>query len=168
MKRIIGIIIFAACLSIKASAQTFDVPVNYRFDKQTNYHLYEQDIVKAADWLQKTHWGTETKKTEAVTQFVLKWAQGVPYITVELKPAIMDLADANPQLGFIYMAQYCKYAIQHPDNFNTVDANVDALKAVIAKYQAEPTHKRDTQVERLIEIDKANQLEEWIKNDFTL
>lgn len=144
------------------------MPVNYRFDKQTNYHLYELDIVKAADWLQKTHWGTETKKTEAVTQFVLKWAQGVPYITVELKPAIMDLADANPQLGFIYMAQYCKYTIQHPDNFNTVDSNVDALKAVIAKYQAEPTRKRDTQVERLIEIDKASQLEEWIKNDFTL
>ncbi|MBL4675456.1 MAG: hypothetical protein JKY70_04515 [Mucilaginibacter sp.] len=168
MNKVIGTIIFAAiCFSFKASAQTFDVPKDYHFDQQTNYALYEPDIVKAADWLQKTRWGTEPKKTEAVTQFVLKWAQGVPYIVIELKQAVMDVSDANPQLGFIYMAQYCKYAIQHPKNFEANKASIDALRAVVAKYQAEPTHKHDSQVERLIDLEKANELESWVNNDFT-
>ncbi|RFZ95227.1 hypothetical protein D0C36_06790 [Mucilaginibacter conchicola] len=168
MNKVIGAIIFAAiCFTLKASAQSFDVPKGYHFDKQTDYHKYEPDIIKAADWLQKTHWGTEPQKTDAVTQFVLKWAQGVPYIVIELKQAVMDVSDANPQLGFIYMAQYCKYAIQHPKNFDTNRASIDALRAVIAKYQAEPTHKHDTQVERLVDIDKANELETWVKTDFS-
>jgi hypothetical protein len=57
--------------------------------------------------------GTEPVKTEAATQFILQWAQGTPDVVIELKQAIMDLSDANPQLGFIYMAQFSKYAIQH-------------------------------------------------------
>lgn len=166
VKRFILFTFLALLMAANASAQSFDVP-KYHFDKQTDYTKYEADIVKAADWLQKTHWGTEPQKTEAVTQFVLKWAQGVPYITIELKQAVMDVSDANPQLGFIYMAQYCKYAIQNPRNFDSSKASVEAIKAVIAKYQAEPTHKRDNEVERLIALSKGNELEAWVVNDFT-
>lgn len=168
MNKIVGSLIFAAlCFSLKASAQNFDVPKDYHFTKQTNYASYEADIVKAADWLKKTRWGTEPQKTEAVTQFVLKWAQGVPYITIELKKAVMDVSDANPQLGFVYMAQFCKYAIQHPNGFEPESASLEALRAVVSKYQAEPTHKRDNEIERLIEMDRGGKLETWVANDFS-
>jgi hypothetical protein len=79
----------------------------------------------------------------------------------------MDLSNTNPQLGFIYMSQFSKYAILHKQDFDKTQANLAALKAVIAKYSEEPTHKRDNDVEQLIKLDKENNLEAWITNEFS-
>jgi hypothetical protein len=167
MKKIFRtVLLLTLFISVKASAQTYEVPKDYHFKKHEDYIKYEPDIIKTADWMMRTHWGTEPLKTEAATQFLLIWAQGTPDVLIELKQAIMDLSDANPQLGFIYMAQYSKYAIQHKEDFDSTKANIIALKAIIAKYNMEPTHKRDNDVEKLAELDKDGKLEYWITNDF--
>lgn len=160
--------LFLLCYGLKASAQSFEVPKNYSFNKQTNYAQYEADIIKAADWLQRTPWTAEPEKREVVTQFLLKWTQGVPYITVELKQPIMDISDTNPQLGFIYMGQYCKYAIEHKADFNPLKATAYALRAVAAKYKVEPARKTDSDVQHIIALDEKGELEAWIANDFGL
>ncbi|RYU90104.1 hypothetical protein EWM62_11215 [Mucilaginibacter terrigena] len=166
MKNLFMIVIVAFTFTVKASAQTYEVPKDYHFNKQEDYVKYEPDIIKTADWMMKTAWGTEPLKTEAATQFLLIWAQGTPDVVIELKQAIMDLSDANPQLGFIYMSQFSKYAIQHKADFDKTKANMAALRAVITKYNIEPTHKRDNDVERLMDLDKNNRLETWISNEF--
>ncbi|MBD1387598.1 hypothetical protein IDJ75_20100 [Mucilaginibacter rigui] len=168
MEKIIRTVLLLTLLTgLKASAQTYEVPKDYHFKKHEDYIKYEADIIKAADWLMRTPWGTEPVKTEAANQFILQWAQGTPDVVIELKQAIMDLSDTNPQLGFIYMSQFCKYAIQHKTGFNKALANLAALKAVIEKYNMEPAHKRDNDVEKLIDIDKDGKLEYWINNEFT-
>jgi hypothetical protein len=168
MKKIIGTVLLLTLIAgLKASAQNYEVPKDYHFKNHEDYIKYEPDVVKTADWMMRTHWGVEPVKTESATQFILQWAQGTPDVVIELKQAIMDLSDANPQLGFIYMAQYSKYAIQHKTNFTETQANVAALKAVIEKYNAEPTHKRDNDIEKLIQIDREGRLVDWITNEFT-
>jgi hypothetical protein len=167
MKNILrSVLLLTLFISVRASAQTYEVPKDYHFIKQNDYAKYEADIIKTADWMMKTPWGTEPLKTEAATQFLLMWTQGTPDVVIELKQAIMDLSDTNPQLGFIYMAEFSKYAIQHKADFDKVKANIYALRGVIAKYTMEPTHKRDNDVEKLIEFDKDGRLEYWITNEF--
>jgi hypothetical protein len=167
MKKIIRTVLLLTLLTgLKASAQTYEVPKDYHFKKHEDYIKYEADVIKTADWLMRTPWDTEAAKTEAATQFVLQWAQGTPDVVIELKQAIMNLSDTNPQLGFIYMAQFSKYAIQHKTGFDKTPANLAALKAVIEKYNMEPTHKHDDDVEKLIEIDKDGKLEDWVTNEF--
>jgi len=155
MKKIIRTVLLLTLLTgLKASAQTYEVPKDYHFKKHEDYIKYEADVIKTADWLMHTPWGTERVKTEAATQFILQWAQGTPDVVIELKQAIMNLSDTNPQLGFIYMSQFCKYAIEHKTGFDKTQANMAALKAIIEKYNAEPAHKRDNDIEKLIQIDK--------------
>jgi hypothetical protein len=168
MKKIIRTVLLLTMLTgLKASAQNYEAPTDYHFKKYEDYIRYETDVIKTADWLMRTHWGAEPYKMEAATQFILQWSQGTPDVVIELKQAIMDLSDTNPQLGFIYMSQFSKYAIQHKTGFNKTLANLAALKAVIEKYNMEPTHKRDNDVEKLIDIDKDGKLEYWINNEFT-
>ncbi|MBB5395940.1 hypothetical protein [Mucilaginibacter sp. AK015] len=166
MKNLFMIVIVAFTFTVNASAQSYEAPKDYHFNNHEDYTKYEGEIVKTADWLMKTPWGAEPAKTEAATQFLLVWAQGTPDVVIELKQVIMDLSDANPQLGFIYMAQFSKYAIQHKADFDKTKANMVALRAVIAKYNMEPTHKRDGDIERLIELDKNNKLESWVGQTF--
>jgi hypothetical protein len=168
MKKIFRtIFLLTLVINLRASAQTFEVPKDYKLKSQKDYVKYEPEVVKIADWLMRTPLATEPAKREAATQFILVWAQGTKDVVIELKQSIMNLSDANPQLGFIYMASFCKYAIQHKADFDKTQANFAALKDVIAKYEAEPTHKRDDDVENLIKLDNENKLGYWVVNEFT-
>lgn len=161
-------LLLALFISPKAFAQVYEVPKDYHFAKQEDYAKYETDVVKTADWLMHTPWGTDAAKTEEATQFILKWSEGTPDVTIELKQAIMDISDTNPQLGFIYMSQFSKYAIQHRGaDFDKTQANLAALRAVIIKYTSEPNHKRDNDVEKLIQMNRDNHLENWITSEFS-
>ncbi|MFD0763964.1 hypothetical protein ACFQZI_03825 [Mucilaginibacter lutimaris] len=167
MKKFFIMCILSFAFYANGWAQTYEVPKDYHFNKPEDYTKYEPDVIKTADWLMHTAWGTEPVKTEKATQFILKWSEGTPDVVIELKQAIMDLSDTNPQLGFIYMSQFSKYAIQHKGDFDKTQANLVALKALMDKYTTEPSHKRDNDVERLIQLTKENRLENWINSEFS-
>jgi hypothetical protein len=166
MKKLFVIIIFAFAFCSTSTAQSFEVPKDYRFKNKGDYSKYEPDIIKLADWMQQTPWTAQKAKSDAAGQFLLAWIQGTPDVVIELTQSIMNLSDVNPQLGFTFIAQFSKYALQHKGAFDKKHANMEALRAVIAKYNAEPTHKRDDDVEILISMDKEGKLEEWVNNDF--
>lgn len=163
----LGIFTFALLLlAAKAvKAQTYAVPVGYKMVSQADYVKYEPDVVATVNWLEETSWTEEPQKRTAATDFLFKWIQDTPTITVELMPELMTLTDRNNKLLAIFMGAYAKYAIEHPA-YNKDEANLAALKALMAKYKAEPTHVKDTDIERLIKIDKAGELEDWIRNDY--
>jgi hypothetical protein len=167
MKKVveIGLVLLVVC-SFKAAAQSYEVPKAYRFNTNEDYARYENDIIKTADWIQQTHWNEQSKKMEAATQFFLKWIKGTPAVTIKLTEAVMVLSDRNPQLGFIYMAQYSKYALQHKENFDPIQANIEALRALVVKYKNEPTRRNDNDVEELITRDKEGKLTAWLTSDF--
>lgn len=149
-------------VGISATAQVYEVPKNYVLKSKSDYARYEDDIIKTADWIQHTAWTAQPEKMEAATQFFLKWIKGTPAVTIRLTEAVMNLSDRNPSLGFVYMAQYAKYALQHKADFDVTNANVEAIRALIAKYDIEPSYKKDNDVEELIELDKEGELNDWI------
>lgn len=166
MKKLFFISILTFTFYVQASAQNYEPPKAYHFANNHDFEKYENDVVKTADWLQQTPWVAQGVKAEKANQFILDWAQGSPVVLIELRQAVMDISDANPQLGFVYMAQFSKYTIQHKKDFDKTTANKIALKAVIDKYLSEPNHKHDKDVEQLIELNKDNKLEYWINNEF--
>ncbi|MBK0380749.1 hypothetical protein [Mucilaginibacter segetis] len=151
---------------IKASAQNIDIPKNYHFNSDEDYARYEPEIIKIADWMNQMPWTAQPKKREAATQFFLSWVKGTPAVTVRLTESVMLLSDRNPELGFTYMAQYSKYALQHKADFDVNKATLVALRAMMAKYSTEPTKRKDFDVDRLIQRDKEGKLEDWVANEF--
>jgi hypothetical protein len=166
MKKL-GTLIFIVLLFITATvkAQNYAVPVGYKMVSQADFVSHEQDVIATVDWLQDTPWTEDIAKRRAATDFLFKWIQDTPTITIELMPQLMNLTDANNKLLATFMGAYTKYAIQHPV-YSKDEANLIAIKALIAKYKAEPTHRKDSDIERLIKLDKTNELEDWVKNDY--
>lgn len=163
MLKVNGFVILLLLLAgLKATAQVYEVPLNYVLKSKDDYAHYEGDIIKTADWIQNTAWSAQPEKMEAATQFFLKWIKGTPSVTIRLTESVMSLSDKNPQLGFVYMAQYAKYALQHKADFDANRASVEAIRALITKYNVEPSYKKDDEIEELIILDKKGELNDWI------
>ncbi len=167
MRKSRGLVLMALLFAgLDASAQSYDVPKNYVLKTRDDYAKYEPDVIKTADWLQQTPWKAQPQKTEEANQFLLKWAKGTPAVTIRLVEAVMNLSDRNPQLGFVFMAAFSKYVLEHKDDRDPNNANIMAVRAVIDKYKAEPGHKPDDDIEHLIELDTKGELNDWVISTF--
>ena len=162
-----GMLTFVILLLIGATAraQNYSVPVSYKMVSHDDFVKYEPDVIRTVDWLQQTPWTEEPQKRRAATDFLFKWIQDSPTITMELMPALMELTDRNNKLLAIFMGAYVKYAIGYPD-YTKDAANFAAVKALIAKYKAEPTHAKDHDIEHLIKLDKDGQLQDWVHTEY--
>jgi hypothetical protein len=153
-------------ISFTASAQTYEVPKDYVLKVKEDYPKYNDDVVKTVDWLQQTSWAEQTDKRKEASAFLIAWITGSPDVSVEIGSALLKLADKNKELLITFMGGYTKYAILHKSDFDKNQANVFALRAMIEKYNNEPTRKKDSAMEKLIKMDKDGKLEEWVKTDF--
>ena len=167
MKKIYLIIFISLLFSgYKVAAQDYTVPKHYTFKSNQDYTTYEPEVVKAIDWLERTPWNGQIKKRDAVKAFVLTWIDGSPDVTITINSELVHLAKNNPLLLGSYQFGYTKYAIQHKTDFSDTKAKSAGVKALLTKYQAEPDHKQDDEVEKVIAIDKQGKLDNWITTDF--
>jgi len=151
---------------LKASAQDFPVPQGYSLKAKEDYAQYEPNIIASADWLQKTPWTDDPNRRKEVTTFLIAWLTGSPTVNIEINGEVAKLIDKNIDLIAIYMGNYAKYALQHKDNFDKNQANATALRAMIDKYNNEPTHVKNDEMEHIIQLNKDGKLDDWIKTDF--
>ncbi|GAA4335146.1 hypothetical protein GCM10023149_42970 [Mucilaginibacter gynuensis] len=147
------------------SAQIFEVP-DYKIESKEDYAKYDDDIIKATDWLQQTEWTKEVVIQSNATKFIFDWIEGSPAVTVSISKPLMDLTDKNPKLLMTFMSFYVKYSLQHKAEPDNNKANIYAIKALISKYKTEPTHKKDSDVEKLLKLDAENKLDAWVTTDF--
>lgn len=166
MKKILTLIIAITAFTLTATAQKYDVPMHYELQTDADFIMYEQQVITTADWLQQTGWKDKRDKRQAARLFILAWVQGSRSVSVSINKAVNDLSDQNPELLFTYTSQYAKYALQHKNDFDKNTANLVALRAVIAKYNIEESHKKDDDVEKLAQINKEGNLASWISTDF--
>ncbi|MBD1364063.1 hypothetical protein IDJ77_09610 [Mucilaginibacter sp. ZT4R22] len=165
---ILGLLLLLLTTGMQGYAQNFDVPKNYVLKTRDDYAKYEPDIIKTADWLQQTPWKAQPQKTEEANQFLLKWAKGTPAVTIRLVEAVMNLSDRNPQLGFVFMAAFSKYVLEHKEDRDPNNANIVAVRAVVKKYSAEPAHKPDEDIDHLIVLDTKGELNDWVISTFSM
>ena len=166
MKQILSLVIIITAFTLTARAQKFDVPMHYELQTDADFDMYEQQVINTADWLQQTGWKDKREKRQAARLFILAWVQGSHSVKVSINKAVNDLSDTNPELLFTYTSQYAKFALQHKTDFDRNTANLVALRAMLSKYSIEESHKRDDDVEKLIEINKEGNLPNWIATNF--
>jgi hypothetical protein len=164
-------LLFIALLSLLAvskgaQAQSYEVPKDYTLKAKEDYTKYEQDVINTVDWLQQTSWGDQPDKRKEAAAFLVAWITGSPTVTISVGSPLVKMCDKNPELMITFMGGFTKYALQHKDTPNTNAANVAGLKALIAKYQMEKNHKKESAVEKLIKIDQDGKLEEWAATDY--
>lgn len=117
------------------AAQTFEVPRKVTLETAADYKKYEQDIVKAASWLETTDLDKERDKRKETGTFVIGWVSGSPDLTVEINSGVTKLQGDNTDLLLIFVAAYSKYCIGHKDTdkFGPMKAAVDAMIRVYRK-----------------------------------
>jgi len=151
---------------LKVSAQDYEVPKHYAFKSNEEYIKYEPEIIKAIDWLELTPWNQQVRKRGEAKAFVLNWIEGSPDVTITFNSEIVRMAKNNPELLGSYMYGYTKYAILHKTDFEDKKAKIAGLKGLLAKYNNEPEHKPNAEVDKVNQIDKDGKLDSWITTDF--
>ena len=123
------------CLSIGAMAQKFDLPTNIKLESPEDYASYEQDILKAVNWLEKTPLGEQDNKRKDVASFLQRWLTGAPNVTLEINADIATFTEECPDCMVIFMGGWAVHALENKDS-ETVNGNVAGLESVLEFYDS--------------------------------
>ena len=152
-------------------AQDFPVPKKYKLKKKEDYYRYEKDILKTIDWMNKTPLNESPKKWKKATGFFLEWITGCPQVAIELHEETVPFLEKNEILLIPFFAGWTKYALENPEEENLfVQGHLSGIQNAIAFYQKN-LHQgidEDPEMEKLIDLNEKNKLEDWIKEQLGL
>jgi hypothetical protein len=140
---------------------TFDVPENVVLKTPSDFSRYEQDVVKAAKWLEQTDINKETAKRKDVFTFVLEWISGSPDLTVEIKPALSKIYGDNADLLGIYLANYAASYIENKNKATTFSETKAGIISMMNVYKKGIRIKKSSEMEKLIKLND-KELDEYI------
>jgi len=171
-------ILLIACLSVAfcAYAQEFSVPKDYKLVVAEDYTLYDQDILKAIDWLQNTPVIDQKTKRKEVTAFFMKWVLGCPYVHLGIGEIVVPfLENKGSENLMIFMGGWVKYALENKlfkadlklagdDTDYQVAGNLAGIEAVINYYELNKKWTgKDAGVEKYIKMKKKDTLKDYVK-----
>lgn len=133
MKAFVSTILFLIGCQL-LSAQSFEVPQNYRLNIKDDYTFYEPDIVKCVDWLITTPVNQEKEKRKEASAFLLKWVSGSPNIHINLDVNILQNIkdDKVPDYILIFIGGWVKDAIETNNRQNTMRQSVGDMDGLLA------------------------------------
>jgi hypothetical protein len=165
MKRIILILILSASITGLFS-QNFEVPKKFEARDPKDYAKYEKDIIQCVDWFMSAPINEQPVKRKDAYAFFMKWLTGTPGFTIEINTEIAPFSQPNPDLLFIFMGGWTKYALETKDYKNKLNGNLKGIESVIDFYQKNRDNlKKDENVERYIKMKEAGTLEDYIKKN---
>ncbi len=167
MKSIKTILALVALLIVSSGiyAQDFEVPKNVKMKKAKDYEKYEQDVIKAVNWLEATPLNKYKNKRKDVNQFLMQWLAGAPNVSIEISAFQLDYTDKNPELLMIFMGAWAKDALENPDaDDKTLAGNLAGFKSMLKFYKAniDKGLKKNRKIEKLLKLDDS-ELEAWVK-----
>jgi len=171
-------LVLIACLSVAfcAYAQEFSVPKDYKLVFAEDYPLYDQDILKAIDWLQNTPVIDQKTKRKEVNTFLIKWLTGCPYVHLSIgNVAYALLENKESQNLMIFIGGWVKYALENKlfkenlkaigdDTDYLVKGNLAGVDAVINFYEKNKKWTdKNAGVEKYIKMKKKGTLNDYVK-----
>lgn len=160
--------IFAFCLNFASFAQQeFTVP-EYKLEAKEDYAKFEQDIIKAANWLETTTVGKDMTKRKEVNIFVGKWLGGNPKVKIKFPPVVVKLTQKNHQLLGMFMAGYARYAVENNYNMDEVKSCTAAISSMIKLYNLGGDVKKNKTLPQAIGAEKAGILENWVRQNYNV
>ena len=153
-------------ISLGLFSQDFEVPKNYHFDKAEDYAPYEQDVVKAFDWLMQTPINEQSAKRKEVNAFLLIWLTGSPNVKIEMKPEIVTFMGSSPDLLMAFMGGWAKYSLQSKDFDNKIANNLAGIESVIELYtRNKSVLPKNKNVEKYIKMKDKGTLKKYVEKN---
>ncbi|MFT5779539.1 MAG: tetratricopeptide (TPR) repeat protein [Crocinitomicaceae bacterium] len=126
---------------------------------------YEQDVIDGYNWLMETPIGTEPAMRKEISAFIVTWLTSSPNVTVELSDKIVTYMDCGDCL-IMFMGGWTKYALESKEYDNKVKGNLAGTEDVIKFYLLnKDAIGKNKAIEKLIELQKKNELESFIKSN---
>lgn len=163
IKRVLSL--FLLCFLVTTSyAQEFQVPTNYKLVKAEDYDKYEQDVIKATNWLIETPINAQKTKRVEVQKFLFMWLQGSPKVSIEVKQNIVTFME-SPEAFIIYLGGWASYCIENNDYKNDLQGNVRGIENVITFYNKNKKELGKIKgIERYKRLQKKGKLESHLKS----
>ena len=134
-------------------------------DAEIDYELYEEDVLKAVDWLIETPLGEEPEARKEISGFLVQWISGTPKVTIEISAGVVTYMDC-PECLVIFMGGWTKYALESGDYENKIKGNLAGTESVIAFYKKNKNVLgKNKAIEKLIKLQKNNKLEAYIEDE---
>ena len=156
----ISILFFTAFLTY---AQDVVVPVHYTFDSTTNYAQYNDTITTCFDYLMNQSCNLDLVKRKAVTDFLTKWIEATPTVTVTINHDVLTYYDTSPELVIIFMGGWVVNAIKS-DGYTEYEGSMAGTNAVLDYYTKNKPHlKKDDHIDTLIQKRDKGKLEKFVR-----
>ena len=145
-------------------SQNFEVPKNYKFEKEEDYVSYEQNVINCVDWLINTSFDANSSKRKNANSFLLEWVTGCPYVHLEINTDVVTFSSGD--LLLIFLGGWTKYSLESKDFDNKIAGNIAGIESVIKFYtKNKKTLPKDKNVEKFIKMKNDGTLGEYIEKN---
>ena len=99
------------------------------WESEEDYRQVENTIVENILWLEENPFATESNDTKAITEYVLKWLEQTPYISVTLDDIFTDRVAKSRKYKYgdkfliTYLFGKSVYVIQNPEDDSEINAS---------------------------------------------
>ena len=166
MKKI-TLLLIVMSFTFASFSQNFNVPKNYKLEKEEDYALLEKDIINAIDWLYETPSNEQVKKRKEVNSFVMQWITGVSYVHLEMNTNIITFAGgSNPDLLMMFLNGWTKYSIESQQYDDKINGTLAGMEMAIGFYEKNKKNlSKDTELEKYIKMKKNGTLLKYIEEN---
>jgi len=149
---------------ITLSAQEFEVPKDYSFEKTEDYNNQRNNVIKAIDWLENTPINKETEKRKEVSTFLMQWLTGTPDVSISLNAEVITFMDCTDCL-MVFMGSWAKYALENKDYKNELKGSIAGIESVIKLYKNNKNAiGKYKAIEKYMKLQEKGKLENDIKS----
>ncbi|MCP9612618.1 hypothetical protein [Coprobacter tertius] len=159
------LLFFVLFLSAVVYADGFEIPKNYKFEKESDYAAYEKDIIDCVDWLIATPVNEQVEKRQKAYEFLLLWTEGAPKPMVVIFPEIVQFTDFTDGL-VIFVGGWVRYSLKTRDFEDRVAAVTAGLEAVNEFYTLNKDRlQKDDRIEKYIKLQKKGKLKKYVQKN---
>jgi|SRR5690554_6659447 len=151
MKRFL-LTIFLMTASLCSFSQEFNIP-DYKIQSPKDCDQYNNDVLKAIDWIMNTPPNKETEKQLKTRQFLIQWMTETKAVSIYINSDILTFIDKNEDLLIIFMCGSSKYGLENNVRSNRVEMTAAGIEFCIDYYNKyKNILKKDKNLEKYIKM----------------
>jgi hypothetical protein len=158
----LGVVIILSVLSQLAYSQSDDLMTELPAGNKEAYIQSEPKLINTINWLDNTPIDKDVEVRQKQMALLLAWLTNSPTVTIELHSYVLPFTKKNPELLLTFMGGWTKYSLENSYSKDNVACNTAGIKSIVAFYRKGSGLKKDKKLQKLVELDDRNELENWV------
>ncbi len=127
----------------------------------------EKRVLATIEWLENTPFKSKELTRNNQLALLLAWVSNSPTVNVELNQNVLIFTKKHPELLVYFLGGWTRYALQNDYSEDVMQGNLAGIRMVLNVYQLGGM-KKDKQILKLMELEKAGQLEQWVADQLEI